>query len=250
MGHQVRRSAVAERGAAPEGFQLARGEGAVRKISKTFLMAATAATTGMFALSAQAQQTWNVSEAIGSFNWHEDTNWTPGPWPNAAGMVANVNNDIATPMQILMPGGDGATVGVLNLGDASTPPPAGDPNPNPDQKFTLGSAFGGQGTLIFDNGANDAQLNVTKDINPAATLTDFDQLGTNLTLNSNLVITANGTTSGSIVQIRGKISDGINGPKGLIFNGPHNMELRSGGEANTYTGLTVVNGGRLRLMSG
>ena len=225
----------------------------MRKISKTALLAAAAAaTTGVFSLPAHAQtQTWNVTEAIGSFNWNEDVNWTPGPWPNGAGIIANVNNDITTPMEIRIPGGDGATVGVLNLGDASTPPPPGDPNPNPDQKFTIGTLGGGAGTFIFDNGANDAQLNATKQIDPAGnTLTQFDQLGTNLTLNSNLVITANGPTTGSIVQIRGKISDGINGPKGIIMNGPNNVELRSGGEDNTYTGLTVVNGGRFRLMSG
>jgi hypothetical protein len=208
----------------------------MRKVSKTALMAA--AVTGMLAAGAQAQQTWNVTEAIGSFNWHEDSNWTPGPYPNAVGAVANVNNDIATPMTISIPGGDGIAVGVLNLGDSGAAP---------DSKFTLGTAPGGAGTFVFDNGANDAQLNVVKDITDGS-ITEFDQLGTNLTLNSNLVIDA-GPIFGSSVQIRGKISDGINGPRGLTINGTGFVELRQAGEANTFTGLTIVNS-RLRLMSG
>ena len=121
----------------------------MRKVNKIALMAA--AVTGMFAAGAHAQQTWNVTEAIGSFNWNFDENWTPGPYPNAVGIVANVNNDITTAMTISIPGGDGITVGVLNLGDSGAAP---------DSKFTIGTAPGGAGTFIFDNGPNDAQLNV------------------------------------------------------------------------------------------
>ena len=207
----------------------------MRRIRKTALMAAA---TGIFAASAQAQQTWNVTEAIGSFNWNEDSNWTPGPYPNAVGIVANVNNDITTAMTIMMPGGDGATVGTLNLGDSGTAP---------DQKFTLGTAPGGQGTLVFDNGPNDAQLNVLKDVTPGG-INQFDQLGTNLFLNSNLAIDT-GPIFASTVRIRGKISDGVNGPKRLIVNGTGFAELQQAGEANTFSGLTIVNS-RLRLMSG
>ena len=213
----------------------------MRRMRKSIWMAA--AVTGLIAAGAQAQtQTWNVDE--GTFNWNFDGNWTPGPFPNAVGAVANVNNDIIGAMNIVMPGGDGATVGTLNLGDSGTAP---------DSKFTLGSAPGGQGTLIFDNGTDDAHLNVAKDVTPGS-ISEFDQLGTNLTLNSNLVIDA-GPIFASSVQIRGKISDGVNGPKGLVINGGTPaaqggfVELRQAGEANTFSGLTTVNS-RLRLMSG
>ena len=210
----------------------------MKKISKATLIAAAAAATGLFHGAAHAQQTWNVTEAIGSFNWNEDANWTPGPYPNAQGIVANVNNDITTPMTITIPGGDGIKVGVLNLGDSGSPP---------DQKFIIGTAPGGAGTFTFDNGPNDAQLNVAKDVTPGG-ISEFDQLGTNIFLNNNLVINT-GPIFASTIRIRGKVSDGANGPKGLIVNGTGFAELQQAGEANTFSGLTIINS-RLRLMSG
>ena len=210
-----------------------------KRIRKPVLAAAVALTAGgLLSTKANAQQTWNQTDAA-TYAWDIDTNWTPGPMPNAAGAVANVNNDITGAQTITIPGSM-ITLGTLNLGDGWA---------SPDSKFTIG-ASAGAGTLIFDNGANDAQLNAAKDIT-AGDINNDDLINSNLKLNSNLVITVPNTPVGDIVRINGRIFDGDNGPRGITKNGSSNIELgNNNGVGNSYTGLTIINGGRLRMASG
>ena len=206
----------------------------MRKSVLVAVAAAAATTLGALAPDAHAQQQWLGTE--GNFNWDIDENWSPGPYPNAVGVIANINSDLVGDQTIAVPGSM-PIVGVINLGDSGAAP---------DNKFTLG--ISGAGTLVFDNGASDAQLNHSKNIT-AGSINEEDVIGANLSLNSNLVVTVP-DVAGDHLRINGNIADGANGPRGLIKNGTGWLELGQTGVGNTYTGTTVINGGRIRLASG
>lgn len=206
-------------------------------MGRSSLRAAAAVTVaGVLSASAAHAQTWTPT-AAGTYAWNDDANWSAA-FPNAAGAVANINNDISGNQTITVPGGDGITVGTLNIGDSGAAP---------DSRFQIGN--NGAGTLIFDNGANDAQINADKTL--AHLINDDDVIGANILLNSNLVVTVPAPT-GDKLRINGNIADGANGPKTITFNTAGWVELGNGsGLGNTYTGATIATGtGRLRLASG
>jgi autotransporter-associated beta strand protein len=203
-------------------------------VVRSILATAAAVTCAGLLSSSLHAQTWN--QPGGSHAWDDPENWSPNEIPNAVGAVANVNNDITSDQTITVPGST-ITLGVLNIGDSGEPPAS---------RFTIGTP--GAGTLIFDNGASDAQINASK-VLPGVTINDDDIIGANILLNSNLVVNA-GPAAGDVLRINGFIGDGFNGPRGLTKNGDGWLELGQTGIGNTYTGLTVLNGGRLRLASG
>jgi len=61
-----------------------------------------------------AQTTWNGTLS-GTQSWNVNANWTPATYPNAAGAVVNLNQDITTALTVSL--NQNITVGTLNYGD-------------------------------------------------------------------------------------------------------------------------------------
>src|SRR5688572_393585 len=62
--------------------------------------------------------TWTPVVAGSGYNWNDAPNWTPNTsFPNAAGDVANLNNDIGGDQTIRLR--QNLTLGTLSLGDAN-----------------------------------------------------------------------------------------------------------------------------------
>jgi hypothetical protein len=180
-------------------------------------------------------QTW-VQTAVGTYDWANDANWTPAPYPNAVGAVANLTNDIVGEQDVTIPtaGAGGITIGVLNIGDGGA---------SPDSKWDL--SF--NSLLTFDNGTSNAQINSIKD---TTGINGWDVIWcVDIKLNSDLVVNA-GPTAASTLRINGTISDGANGPRKLIKTGPGFLEIGQVGLHQAWTGGTVLSEGRIRLNIG
>jgi autotransporter-associated beta strand protein len=128
-----------------------------------------------------AAYTWNQTGAAAT--WNVDGNWTTPGFPNAAGDVANVNTTL-TAAQAITLGQSNITLGILNIGDATSA-----------FVYTLGADPSTQ-TLTFNNSGGGAQINFT---GKAATI------GAPIVLSENLTI-ANATSAGG-----GNIRGGITG---------------------------------------
>jgi len=105
---------------------------------------------GLLASSAAAYEyTWNTTSG-GSWatadNWDKDTDGGASAVPNAAGEVVHLRQDIAAATTITLDGD--RTIGVLNIGDLAT-----------TWSYYVIATGDPAGSLIFDNGANPAQLN-------------------------------------------------------------------------------------------
>ncbi|TAN37047.1 MAG: hypothetical protein EPN23_06990 [Verrucomicrobia bacterium] len=175
-----------------------------------------AATTG----------SWTV-DAAG--DWTNGANWASGTIPRLAGDIAWFTNDITAPSTVTL--SSGVTNGAIFIGDANT-----------THSFTIGGAAG---VLTFDSGgAADAALTQT-----ATSKGDTISVGS-LVLNSNLAVT-NSAPAGTLntLTISSIISDGASGSKGLsYFSVSNNAALALSG-ANTYSGGTVINGGKIVVNS-
>lgn len=156
--------------------------------------------------------TW-TSTSTGTKQWNSTGNWASATVPNAAGVSVRVNNDISGDQTIQL--ASAYTVGSLDLGDA-----------NSTHAFTLAS---GGGSLVFNNSGITANLNKTSGGN--------DIISAPVSLGDTLLLTqsASGTLS---------FSGGISGAGALTKAGAGTLVFSS---ANTYTGITTLNDGLLRL---
>ena len=114
-----------------------------------------------------ASYTWTV-DSSGPTDWNSAAPWTQAPdtgFPNGIGAVANLTNDITVDNVIDLE--QQVTVGVLNIGDAAV------------NSVTLAyddfviQKGAGVGSLIFDNGAATAKINVASGSNVIANDVDF-----------------------------------------------------------------------------
>ena len=156
--------------------------------------------------------TW-TSTTAGTKQWNTTGNWASATVPNAAGLNVRVNNDINGDQTIQL--ASAFTVGSLYLGDA-----------NSTHAFTLTPSGG---SLVFNNSGITANLSKTSGGN--------DTLTVPVSLVDALVVTqsASGTLS---------FSGGISGAQALTKEGAGTVIFSS---ANTYTGVTTVDDGLLRL---
>jgi autotransporter-associated beta strand protein len=158
--------------------------------------------------------------------------------------------------------GDGGTTGTLGTGTLPGPPIPGWRTPGPGPvinegtlifnragSLTVGHAISGTGSLVQDGPGTliltgDNTFSGTTRIAPGATL----QVGNGGTAGS-----LGGATPGPVIN-HGMlvfnragtltVANAISGPGGLVQNGPGNLILTG---ANTYTGVTQVNGGTLSV---
>jgi autotransporter-associated beta strand protein len=200
----------------------------MQKNRKTILLAATSlVSVATFITQGAHAASWNQSVAA-TYQWNNNANWDAGvdPYPNGQGVVANVNNNIAGAVIINLPNSTVGliTVGELNIGDSDR-----------TAAFTIGN-----NPLTFDNGVSQAILTKTGN---GASSTARDTVSSAVVLNSDLAVTANAadnSVANSVLRFQGSIS----GTGGLIKDGNGAISLNA---ANSYTGLTVIKGGRIKL---
>lgn len=156
--------------------------------------------------------TW-TSATSGTKQWNTSGNWASGIVPNAAGVSVRVNNDISGEQTIEL--ASASTLGALFLGDA-----------NSTHAFAIASSGG---SMIFNNLGTAASLSKTSGSN--------DTLSVPIALVDALVV--NQSASGTLA-----FSGGISGAGALTKAGAGTVVFST---ANTYTGVTTLNDGLLRL---
>ncbi len=210
------------------------------RFSHAFFFAAFAVLYGLGSQTF-AQTTWSGTLS-GTQSWNLNSNWTPATFPNAAGAVVNLNQDIAASLAVNL--NTNISVGTLNFGDA-----------NGSNSMTIATGTG-VNTLTFDSGVagGTATLNtlgtgttaqvISAGIAIAGTTTlhitgATQRLNTTGTINTNgndIVLSGN-TTSSTLWQLSGNVTGGgrivLNGLGGLLVSGN-----------NTYAGSIIVNKGQ------
>ncbi|MCU0793924.1 MAG: autotransporter-associated beta strand repeat-containing protein [Opitutaceae bacterium] len=157
--------------------------------------------------------TWTVVSG-GAHAWSTTGNWAAGIVPNAAGGTVRITNNIAGPQTIQLAAP--TTLGSLGLGDADS-----------SHAFTLAASPGA--SLVFDNSGLAASL--------AKSSGGDDVITAPVTLTDSLVLTQ--SASGTLA-----FSGGISGAGALTKAGAGTVVFAS---ANTYTGVTILSDGLLRL---
>ena len=198
--------------------------GAVRS-RKVRLAAAFAAPLLLAAPAARAAiATWNLP---GGGTWNLADNWNPPTIPNAVGDGAIFTNSNQTANRSVTLDGP-QTVGSLVF------------NNDAANAFTNSIATGTGGPVTFDEvDAGPAVINV-----PAAIGTGNNTISVAMVLNDNLVANVDNTTASSAAGAL-NLTGAMSGPGGFTKNGDGIATF--GTAAKTYTGPTVINGGRTRI---
>lgn len=191
-----------------------------------------------------ATYTWTPATGGTNYQWNDATSNWAGGFPNAAGDVANLNNDLLGAQIVRLR--QNITVGTLNLGDASA---AGN-----NFGFTVANSVTPLESyaLCFDNGSSAAQINTTGSGTPTNTIS------APVTLQSGLSVDIGGadflTLSGAIATNNHPISfhGGVGGVNSVIWSGDitgsgiitnnSNMAVSFSG-AKTFAGSLVANQG-------
>ncbi|CAN5781040.1 hypothetical protein BH11VER1_BH11VER1_22690 [soil metagenome] len=195
--------------------------------------------------------TWSPVVAGTGYNWNAaPSNWG-GAFPNAAGDVANLNNDILGAQTVRLR--QDITLGVLNLGDASAP--------GSSYGFTVANSTSPleSFSLIFDNGVAASQINTTGSGTPTNTISapitlhsdlsvnmggsDFLTLSGAIATNNHFISFSGGVSGVNSVTLSGDITG-----NGVISNNGNMSVIFSG--AKTFTGTLVANTGSFTLTTG
>ena len=174
----------------------------------------------------------SIWTAVGNGTWTDPANWSGGV-PSAAASTADFNFAINSGGSVIVGIPDFADirVGVMNINMTGT------------TGITIRGSLTDAGTdiadLIFDNGASDAQLNITTLATTVPT-TFSSTAGLRMTLVSDLIVTV--TTIGSTAVFELPIS----GTGLLVKSGAGTLELNA---TNTFSGGIVINGGILDVAS-
>ena len=89
----------------------------ISKARVLLFAAAAVATLAGSSVAEGAAFTWTATAAGNNYLWSDTANWAGGAYPNAAGAVVNINNDIVGDQNIDLPSA-GITLGTLNIGDS------------------------------------------------------------------------------------------------------------------------------------
>ena len=89
----------------------------ISKARVLLFAAAAVATLAGSSVAEGAAFTWTATAAGNNYLWTDTANWAGGAYPNAAGAVVNINNDIVGDQNIDLPSA-GITLGTLNIGDS------------------------------------------------------------------------------------------------------------------------------------
>lgn len=176
--------------------------------------------------------TWKAGQGGGP--WHTSANWIGNPDPVPGGISSEVNLTTGNggSVWITIDGSVASrTVGILNFGATGA---------GVGTTWTLDAS--NSGTLTFDNGLKPAQINV---VNAGAAL---QHIRAPIILNSSLII--NNDNAGKTIKLgTGTAAGTISGTGGITKEGAGILEFYAPGNTFTYTGDTVINGGKL-LLSG
>ncbi len=139
-----------------------------------------------------SDSTW-IPTTGGSRDWNDPDNWTGSGYPNAAGAVANINNDIEGNQTVRLR--QDITIGKLNIGDEAAP----------FFTFSIGNQSGESFALTFDSD----QAGVPAELVLSNTDTSGNYFDAPLKLSSDLV-----------VDLKGE--DGANRPR-LFLRSPFDL---------------------------
>lgn len=177
-------------------------------------------------------ETWNLE---GGGSWTNAGNWNPANVPNAVGASATFNNAASgdNPAQA-----NNTTInldGTKTVGSITF-------NNNAANTFTYAIATGSGGPLVFDeSGAGPATVTV-----PAAVGTGNNTISVGMSLADPLVAIVNHVTASSAAGAL-NLTGTISGAGGFTKEGDGLATFGTG--AKTYTGPTILNGGRMRMSS-
>jgi autotransporter-associated beta strand protein len=166
--------------------------------------------------------------------WNAAASWNPAVIPNATGDNATFNNAAS--------GSNPAQTGnrIVNL-DGSKTVGSIDFNNDAANGFTNTIATGSGGPLVFDEvGAGPATI----DVNSIVGATGNNTISVAMSLTDIVVANVNNVTASSAAGAL-NLTGAISGPGGVTKNGDGLMTFGTG--AKTYTGPTVLNGGRTRM---
>lgn len=173
------------------------------KLSTVIFAGVVASASPAFAVDGN----WNVDN---TGTWSSPGNWTAGV-PGGIGSTVGLTNNISTATRTVTIDTTSRTVGILNIGDSD------------DTNSFILAASGGA-SLIFDNGASNAQLNVTGSVT--------DTISAPITLNSHLDLSNVGILT---------LSGNIGGSGGITKTGAGSLILNSG--SKTFDGDFTLGGG-------
>jgi autotransporter-associated beta strand protein len=216
------------------------------------------AVTGS-AESTRADATWVPTAAGTTYSWTVNSNWSPAVFPNSAGEVVNLNNDIAGNQNIGI--SSAITLGTLNIGDAS-----GGSNFTVEgpAALTLQSASPGGPVAINVTAAGTSANTVNAPINLTGPLTITGGAGgqtfaTGGTFNadSHNIVLVGGATNRNIWGITGQLNGNgtitYDGLGGSVVTGTKNFTgtiiLNRGISASSNGGTMVVTSGSVKNAS-
>lgn len=215
------------------------------RLPHAVFLATLAAGLGL-ASQVSAQTTWVETAAGTTYNWTNNASWTPSAYPNAAGAVVNVNNNILGAQTIALPAGN-ITVGTLNYGD-SDGSNVFTINLNTlvfqgansgDATFLNVSAAGTVGNII----SSSVVLGGSSPLTVTALGTQKLQFG-NLDVTTNTLTLSTANTAASSIAITGTFT----GTGAVIKNGTGNATVS--GAATSYTGPVTINAGTFTVGGG
>jgi len=190
-----------------------------RKQAAAAVIAAVVLAVVLFAGPSWATDSTWVSTTSGL--WSDPANWSNGV-PNGVDDIARLTGSKSTSRTLYIDSSS-VTLGSLYYGEPGTY--------STDLQSWMGIP------LIFDTSASNA-LVVVQGNNIS--------LGIRAPVVLNRSLTVNSTPTNGGVSLRGAISSGVAGT-GITFNGPGNFSLSA---RNTYSGATIVNGGKLQALDG
>jgi autotransporter-associated beta strand protein len=176
------------------------------------------------ALSLQGE-TWALG---GGGSWATDANWSPASKPNGIGAIAIFDTPTAARTVTSDSGASGFTVGSISF--------TNDSNPAFNQSLTTGTTGS---NLIFDEaGAGPATITVT------GIGLGNQTISVPMNLSDSVIATVNQTSQSSTAGAL-NLTAAISGTGGFTKQGDGLCTFGTGGK--TYTGPTVLNGGRIRI---
>ncbi|MEO7299938.1 MAG: autotransporter-associated beta strand repeat-containing protein [Verrucomicrobiota bacterium] len=198
-----------------------------RSMSSLFSRLIVAGAAVLLSCIVPSTRAETFSTAGGTLNWTNTTSWVEGTVPNAISATAIFNSPVANTTASLVgsTAGGGITVGSLTFNNTTA--------------TTIGIANGtAGGPLIFDNGGTGAIITT------GGAGTGNNTISATSRFDDSVTATVNNTTATSSAGSL-NMTGAISGSGGFTKAGDGTATF--GTAAKTYTGATVLNGGRMRI---